>query len=765
MNRKFKRTLLATSIATIITSAGASEPVDNDVQNLDQINYSYNGDDTRLGIGITEEGEFIADFLKSFNTTYKSNWMAQAWYSDGAGGLELDYHWISTDSEQELIDNPLDYKIKKVFAAIDQNTWDDRKFTLGYGQEKEDKFWSLNLSKAVSGSRLASRNSEFFNDVLTGTIDGVDYIQDRTIETITSTFQHPYDWGVGGRFGKYFDNHLVRLTGGLDYEKGDYSSNQFTASVDLEKYFSNTGHSVALHVEQVEKEGDFEIDKSDTRAYLMYRYDFGKTFKPTERYEEVKVVDELALARLKEEYKEIIQNEIDLSSTAFFNLDSYELREDTKSVLNDLIAQIKSKKLASKINIVGHTCYIATHEYNQVLSENRANAARDYFVSQGVDAEIIMSSGKGETEPAYDNDGPEFEKNRRVAINFLTIESIVNDLQVPEEKVPVKWVKKPIKTAPSWLARALGNPAKHKKTVDVYQYQETETIETLGDIVFLNQAPTAIDDELTVDRNSTGVLIDVLNNDSDPDNDTLTVVDVSQPANGTVNNNGTSVTYTPNEGFIGTDVFEYTIDDGNGDQATAIVTINIENVGPQAVDDSATTNGTDPVSVDVVANDSDGDGTALIVKSVTQPENGTATNNEDGTVTYVANEGFVGSDTFTYIISDEDGAQSTASVTVIVEEPLVINNPPIAVDDMYPVAMMGTLTFSPLSNDSDPDGDEISLVTVDTSTLNGTLTVNSDGSMHYQAPQLFSGNDIFTYTITDPSGATATATVTLCVAD
>jgi hypothetical protein len=232
-----------------------------------------------------------------------------------------------------------------------------------------------------------------------------------------------------------------------------------------------------------------------------------------------------------------------------------------------------------------------------------------------------------------------------------------------------------------------------------------------------------------------------------------------------VSNNGTSVTYTPNSGFIGTDIFEYTIDDGNGDQASAIVTVNIENVGPNAEDDSATTNGVEPATIEVLANDSDGDGTILTVKSVSQPQNGTVTNNEDGTVTYIANEGFLGIDTFTYTISDEDGAEDTATVTITVEEPLAANNPPIAVDDIYIMPINGNVTFNPLENDSDPDGDEISLVSVDTAGLNGTLTVNPDGSMHYKAPISFIGDDYFTYTITDASGATSTATVRLCVAD
>lgn len=760
MKKNTHKIILASALTTIVMGAGATD----DVQSLDQINFAYSGDQSRVGVGITEEGEFIGDFLKSFNSTYKSNWMAQGWYSDGAGGLELDYHWIpGVESESDLINNSENFKINKLFLAVDQNTYDDRKLSIGGGQEVNDKFWSVNLSTAISGERLVSNVSDFEYNVLGGTIDGVDYIQDQTIETITKTFEHPYEWGIGGRIGKYFDSNLVRLTGGLDYEQGDFSSDQLTASIDLEKYFSNTGHSIALSVRQLKKDGLFVTDKSDTRAYLMYRYDFGQTYQPTERYEEIKVVDEEALAHLKEQRKVVIQNEIDLSSLAFFDLDSSKLRSDAMSALSDVVKQIKAQKLGSKINIVGHTCSIGTDDYNQVLSESRAKTALDFFIAQGIDANLIISSGKGESEPAFDNANlSEQPKNRRVAVSFLSIDNSYKEADIAAEDVPVKWVKRPVKIAPSWLARALHNPAKHKRTVDVYQYQEQQQIETLGDIVFLNQAPAADNDSLTVFRNTSATFIDVLNNDSDPDNDSLTIIDVAQPANGTVVNNGTSLTYTPNTGFIGVDIFEYTIDDGNGDQAMAQVSVTVENNAPNANDDSATAIGSEAIVINVIDNDTDSDGTSLIVKSVTQGQYGTVTNNEDGTVTYQANEDYVGTDSFSYIMSDADGAQSSATVNVNVEDD---NEAPIAVNDMYIVGYNGWLDFTPMENDSDPDGDTISVLSVDVSTLHGTLTVNEDGSMHYQSAISYIGDDVFTYTITDGNGETSTATVTMCILD
>lgn len=87
------------------------------------------------------------------------------------------------------------------------------------------------------------------------------------------------------------------------------------------------------------------------------------------------------------------------------------------------------------------------------------------------------------------------------------------------------------------------------------------------------QPPIAVADS-TSTAPGTPVVISVRNNDSDPNNDPLTITNVTQPANGTavINPDGT-VTYTPNSGFIGTDTFTYTISDGRGGTATATVTV------------------------------------------------------------------------------------------------------------------------------------------------------------------------------------------------
>ena len=152
-----KKLILTSTLVSILANAGP----DDDVQATDQINFNYTGDQTRVGLGVTEEGELIGDILTSFYGTYRTNWMAQGWYSDGAGGVELDYHWVATDSEIELIENAESFKVNKLFFAVDQNTFDDRKLTIGGGKESQDKFWNINLSKSITGTRLLSDTSVF----------------------------------------------------------------------------------------------------------------------------------------------------------------------------------------------------------------------------------------------------------------------------------------------------------------------------------------------------------------------------------------------------------------------------------------------------------------------------------------------------------------------------------------------------------------------------------------------------------------------------
>ncbi len=269
-----------------------------------------------------------------------------------------------------------------------------------------------------------------------------------------------------------------------------------------------------------------------------------------------------------------------------------------------------------------------------------------------------------------------------------------------------------------------------------------------------DRPPVAVDD--TAIAHSAAVTIDVLAADSDPDNNPLTVTAVGTPSHGTaVINSGTTVTYTPTSGTtFATDSFTYTISDGEGGTSTGTVVVYLADPPPIAVDEQASTHSA-PVTIAVLANDSSPDGNQLTVTAVGTPAHGTAVINSGTTVTYTPTSGTTfATDSFTYTISDGYGGTSTGTVVVYLAD-----RPPVAVDDQAS-AHSAAVTIPVLANDSDPDGDQLTVTAVG-SPAHGTAVINSGTTVTYTPT---SGTtfttDSFTYTISDGYGGTSTATVT-----
>jgi VCBS repeat-containing protein len=181
----------------------------------------------------------------------------------------------------------------------------------------------------------------------------------------------------------------------------------------------------------------------------------------------------------------------------------------------------------------------------------------------------------------------------------------------------------------------------------------------------INDAPIAQNDTASTPED-TPVIIQVLNNDSDVDGDSLTVNSVTQGTNGIITTNGTIVTYTPNLNFNGIDSFTYTISDGIlADNATVSITVGLVNDAPIAQNDTTSTPESTPITIPVLNNDSDVDGDSLIINSITQGANGTVTTNST-IVTYTPHLNFTGTDSFTYTVSDGVNVSNSATVTVTV---------------------------------------------------------------------------------------------------
>lgn len=292
----------------------------------------------------------------------------------------------------------------------------------------------------------------------------------------------------------------------------------------------------------------------------------------------------------------------------------------------------------------------------------------------------------------------------------------------------------------------------------------------------VNDAPIVMNDSaLTSEDNP--VVIEVLANDYDVEGDPLTVTIVAGPGNGeaVVNPDGT-VTYTPPPDEYGNDTFIYEVSDGNGGNATADVWVEIVSVNdtPQAEDDAASTDEDNPITLNVLANDS-GLGDAkmngpLTLALLSGPSNGSVALDSEGVVgpspsgfvgnaTYTPGPDFNGSDGFVYSVTDPDGETSQATVTITV---VPINDPPVAVDDSVSTDEDIPVTADVLANDYDVDGDPLQ-VSISAGPSNGAAVVNPDGSITYTPDPDYNGPDSLTYSIGDPSGAAASAIVSITV--
>ncbi|MGY9033962.1 MAG: Ig-like domain-containing protein, partial [Rhodobacterales bacterium] len=278
-----------------------------------------------------------------------------------------------------------------------------------------------------------------------------------------------------------------------------------------------------------------------------------------------------------------------------------------------------------------------------------------------------------------------------------------------------------------------------------------------------NDPPVAVVDAVTMLEDTLLENINVLGNDSDVDGGPLTVIGAlsAEGAEVSVNADGT-VNYQPNANFNGVDTITYTVSDGAGGVTTGELKITVQavkdapvaaNDGIDAIEDTLLEN------ITVLENDTDADGDLLTVTTAVSTAGGAVSINADGSLNYQAPANFTGEDTITYTISDGNEGTSTATVTVTVAGVADLT----AADDSNSGSEDATITGTVADNDSTTSGGALSYA-VATDVANGTLILDADGGYRYTPDQNFSGEDTFTYTVTDAeSGESATQTVTLTV--
>ena len=189
----------------------------------------------------------------------------------------------------------------------------------------------------------------------------------------------------------------------------------------------------------------------------------------------------------------------------------------------------------------------------------------------------------------------------------------------------------------------------------------------------------------------------------------------------------------------------------------------VENSPPVAVDDAFSIMGDQQLGAGILANDSDPDGDPLSVALENDAAHGTLSLAAGGLFTYMPNEGFTGTDSFTYFASDGQADSNPATVTIAVG---AVNHAPQAENDGYATELDQPLAVAAesgvLANDTDADGDPLATVLV-AGPDHGTLTLAADGSFEFTPHADFRGQDSFTYRASDGQGASNLASVSIAV--
>jgi uncharacterized repeat protein (TIGR01451 family) len=320
--------------------------------------------------------------------------------------------------------------------------------------------------------------------------------------------------------------------------------------------------------------------------------------------------------------------------------------------------------------------------------------------------------------------------------------------------------------------------------VDTFRYEVCDTVGecsqadvsvTISTVVL--NPPTARPDGATTPE-QTAVPVDVLANDSAGAGASLVPASTAvlvPPSSGTTSVNTTTgdITYTPTGYFYGSDSFVYQVCDNHGLCASALVSIDVTKVdhAPTARDDSAAVAQGSPVTVSVLANDTDPENNILAssVSIGSGPSHGLATVNANGTITYAPVAGYYGADSLSYSVCDTTTptrlCSSAATVSIAVGQAT-----PVATDDAYDVPKNKAYAVAGpgvLGNDSDPNGLALEAV-LGGGVTHGTLSLQADGSFNYDPTNGYTGHDSFTYTACTLGPApvcSSPATVALTIAN
>ncbi|MBC7967581.1 MAG: tandem-95 repeat protein, partial [Fuerstia sp.] len=398
-----------------------------------------------------------------------------------------------------------------------------------------------------------------------------------------------------------------------------------------------------------------------------------------------------------------------------------------------------------------------------------------------------------------------------------------NDSGLGDGGLTFSQLSSPVNGTLSWSSNGsfTYTPAANFSGTDTFTYRvtdadgDTSTATVTITVNAVNDAPTTTNDSVTTDEDTSIVLaLGDFGTYSDPEGTTIAGVRITAlPAAGllqffngtswaavTVNQTVTAASITagnfrfvPSTNQNGTPytTVGFQVSDGSLFSTSRVLTINVTPVNdpPAVTDDSFTTNEDSPVVLSVLSNDSDIEGGTLAITQINGSAivaggssivvtNGTVSLNAAGTqLTFSPAANYSGAISFQYTVSDGTGGTATATVNGTVNP---VNDPPVAVNDSNSTTENATTSGNVLTNDTDPDGDTLTVSAVNgvagnvgsgvTGTNGGTFTINSNGGYTFNPGTAFDDlaagqtrTTSVTYVASDNQGGTSSTTLTVTV--
>ncbi|EKA6057214.1 tandem-95 repeat protein, partial [Vibrio parahaemolyticus] len=233
-------------------------------------------------------------------------------------------------------------------------------------------------------------------------------------------------------------------------------------------------------------------------------------------------------------------------------------------------------------------------------------------------------------------------------------------------------------------------------------------------------------------------------NDAFKDSDSALNFSVSGNSNVLVSIENGIATISPTADWNGSETLTFTATDPSGESISQRVDFTVASVADIEADKTTVVEDM-PTIIKVLGNDTfEGDDKVVSLDTNNGPANGTVSVNPDGSVTYTPNDNYHGTDSFTYIVTSGGVSEST-TVNVDVTP---VNDAPVAKDDIATTQEDTAVTIDVLPNDSDVDGDKLSIESASVSKEQGTVEV-VNGKLVFTPAENFNGDAEITYTVTD----------------